>query len=802
MSHLFKILCLLFHLLFFFHFAAQACDWKFRVTDEMGQAVSQAHIRIETLQAEGFTSQQGTLLLPGHQEGHYTLQVIAKHYRRRTLSLHLDCATDTTYTIMLEPERQELETVEVNSQSANQVARASAFSMEAIDMKAQYSRSSDMNSLLNRATGLRLRSDGYLGAPVNINLGGLQGKAVRLFRDGIPLEIFGHGYDPSLISANMLERVEIYKGAMPVALGADALGGGINFVSRRLYHSSLEATYEIGSFGTHQLGLNAGYSNDSSRFFAGISMALNTSKNNYTITAPMLDPVTAQQVPTAVKRFHDATRSFYAEGFAGWRRLSWADELRLTLIGSGLSKAVQNDVQMNKVYGQARGSDIGITPMLHWQKGFLGNRLNIRTTFAYSSFATRFTDTATIRYNWDGRVIAANMPPGEINNGSLQRLQFRFYTARVYAAYQLHALHSLELSSTLTARTRTGSDPYGARTATAGQQDILTIPAHYYKSATGLGLRSLLLQGKIENHIALKYYTMEARGYSSDNFGFTKQGSTATNNPGLTEALSYRVNSHWLLKASYEYATRQPDESELFGDGIMIRDNLSLQPEKSHNINAGAWFRSGNETGDKISAAVNLFYRRVQDLILLQADIPYNRYINYDNARIKGVELELQYNPLPWLSLGGNATYQDIRRVDIREPSLRFLNDSRVNNIPFLFGNLNIAFSFNHLLLRNSRLEVLYYCNYVHRFFLLPVSRQQEPSLFGAIAPGYSNLVIPNDGRTAQVAQDAGLVYHLPQDKISIAFECTNIGNTRLFDNFKVQRPGRAFHLKVKYLLR
>ncbi len=801
MSHLFKILCLLFHLLFFSHLAARACTWKFRVTDELGHAVSQAHIRIKTLQREAFTSEQGRLVLPGTTPGNYTLQVSAKHYQDKIINLDLSCTTDSTYTIMLEPARQEIREIQVHGSSLTTIARSSAFSMEAIDMKANYSRGNDMNTLLNRTTGLRLRSDGYLGAPVNINLGGLQGKAVRLFRDGIPLDIFGHGYDPSLISVNMLERVEIYKGAMPVALGADALGGGINFVSRRLYRPFLEATYETGSFGTHKLGFNAGYSSDSSHFFAGGGLALNTSRNNYTITAPMLDPVTAQQVPTTVQRFHDATRSFYAEAYAGWRRLRWADELRLTLIGSGLYKEVQNDVQMNKVYGQAHGSDIGFTPMLHWQKGFRDNKLNIRSTFVFSSFATRFTDTATVRYNWDGRIIATHMPPGEINNGSLQRLRFRFYTARFYASYQLHTRHTLELSNTFTARTRTGSDPYGARTATADPQDILTIPAHYYKSAGGLGLRSLFLQERLEQHIALKYYTMEARGYSADNFGFTKQGKTAATHPGFTEALSYRISKRWLVKASYEYATRQPDESELFGDGIMIRDNLSLQPEQSHNINAGAWFRSSDETEAKISAAVNLFYRRVKDLILLQADIPYNRYINYDNAKIKGIELDLQYNPLPWLSLGGNATYQDIRRVDIREPSLRFLNDSRVNNIPFLFGNLNLGLSFNHIFMRNSRLEVLYYCNYVHRFFLLPVSRLQEPSLFGIVAPGYSNLMIPNDGRTAQVAQDASLVYHFPQDRISLAVTCTNIGNTRLFDNFKVQRPGRAFHLKLKYLL-
>jgi outer membrane receptor protein involved in Fe transport len=801
MSYLFKVLCLFFYLLLFSFQAATGCTWKFRVNDNRNNPIRHAHISIKELNTESVTTKDGLLTFNKGVTGKYTLCIRAIHFQEQEIKLVLPCDGDSTYNIMMEPELQELKEVTIKSQSATTWAKERAFNMETVQVKELHSRSSDMVALLNRLPGVRLRSDGYLGAAININLGGLQGKAVRMFRDGIPLDIFGHGYDPALISVNMLDRVEVYKGVIPVSLGADALGGGINFVSRKLYRPLLEASYEAGSFQTHKFTLNACYSKDSSRFFAGTSFAFNYSANNYKVIAPLLDPFTAQQLPTSVKRFHDATRSVYAEVFAGWRKLAWADEIRFTLIGSGLYKQVQHDAQMNKVYGQASGTDKGITSMLHWNKKFFDHKLVINVSLVYSYFKTNFTDTATTRYNWDGSLLAYHLPAGEINNGSLQQLNFHFYTARAYAAYALHKNHSLELSSTFTARKRTGTDPYGAKTTTEDPLDILRIPAHYRKSASGLGIHSLLFNERLENNIALKYYYMQANGYSSDNYGFTKKGNTDQCAAGFMEAIRYRFTDNWLGKMSYEYATRQPEEAELFGDGIMIRDNVSLQPEKSHNANAQIQYQNRSTGNGTIAATAAFFYRKVQHLILLQSDIPYNRYINYDNAHIKGVELDIQYSPFPFLSLGANGTYQDIRRVGIMDPNLRFLENSRVNNIPFLFGNLSAACHFDHVLLHNSRLELFYDLNYVHRFFLLPVSKQLEPSLFGAVQTGISNLMVPNDGRTGQTMHNAGLVYHLPLDRISFALECTNISNTLLFDNFKVQRPGRAFHLKLKWQL-
>ena len=71
----------------------------------------------------------------------------------------------------------------------------------------------------------------WLGSSSNVIVNGYQGRAVKLFRDGIPSDYLGDGYNVSLLPVNLLERVGVYKGVLPVRLSAHALGGAINLVS-------------------------------------------------------------------------------------------------------------------------------------------------------------------------------------------------------------------------------------------------------------------------------------------------------------------------------------------------------------------------------------------------------------------------------------------------------------------------------------------------------------------------------------------------------------------------------------------
>ncbi|MDA4805310.1 TonB-dependent receptor plug domain-containing protein, partial [Enterobacter hormaechei] len=76
----------------------------------------------------------------------------------------------------------------------------------------------DLNQVLNRTTGIKVRQQGGVGSDYNFSINGMSGKAVKFFIDGVPLEMLGKGVDLSTLPVNMADRVEIYKGVVPVHL--------------------------------------------------------------------------------------------------------------------------------------------------------------------------------------------------------------------------------------------------------------------------------------------------------------------------------------------------------------------------------------------------------------------------------------------------------------------------------------------------------------------------------------------------------------------------------------------------------
>jgi outer membrane receptor protein involved in Fe transport len=688
----------------------------------------------------------------------------------------------------------QLDEVLIRSQTVKEHLEASPLSVQVINMQQQYDRGGDVSDVLNRSTGVQLRTDGGLGSSVQVNLGGLQGKAIRIFKDGLPVELFGHGFGLGTIPTNMLERVEIFKGAMPVYLASDALGGGINLVTRKPRTNLGEVSYEIASFNTHRVTTNLFLVNHHDpSLYAGLSGSFNYSDNNYKIHVPLFDPVTNKEQINTLKRFHDATRAHYIEAYAGVRDKKWADDLRLTLIQSNFFKEIQHDAQMRRPFGDVFSKEQNYAALTTYQKALAEGRLKLNAVATYSHFDARFIDTARTVYNWDGTVYGYKPTVGEITtSGNDQTLDYDLISARINAAYSLSDNHFLELSSLTYYQRRTGSDPLGGITPVE-EIDVLTVPAVYRKNIAAVSWRANWWNETVESITAVKYFRYSAEGYTTDKFNFAWKASTHHESLGYLAGLKWSKN-RYLAKMSYEYANRLPDEYEVFGDARLIEENLDLKPERSHNINLNMQYDAARDNS-KFMAGAGLFYRRVKDIIFLQPDIPFNRYINFEEAAIKGVELETSYAPIRRIESGFNVTYQDVRRINVPLQD-RYLEDSRVANLPFFFGNFWLN---TDVVKRKNTLSVRWNTHYMHRFFLQAIQKELEPPLFGEVTKVETDMLIPGDGRTAQVSHDAGLYYHFTAPRVSLSAECRNLSNTDLYDNFNVQRPGRSFHLKIVY---
>jgi hypothetical protein len=191
---------------------------------------------------------------------------------------------------------------------------------------------------------------------------------------------------------------------------------------------------------------------------------------------------------------------------------------------------------------------------------------------------------------------------------------------------------------------------------------------------------------------------------------------------------------------------------------------------------------------------VNLFYRNLDDLIILQPDIPFSQHVNFNGTIVKGVELSAVFTPFTPFQIGANVTLQDLRRTDIVLSSDLYLEGSRIPNVPYFFCNADLHYTFENLFIEDGSCQLYYYFNYIHQFYLNSIPVSQEPKTLLGDADIDTDLIIPS-----QITHTIGITYVFPLRTWVASFEIENLTDAQTFDNFKIEKPGRAFHLKVAY---
>ena len=107
-------------------------------------------------------------------------------------------------------------------------------------------------------------------------------------------------------------------------------------------------------------------------------------------------------------------------------------------------------------------------------------------------------------------------------------------------------------------------------------------------------------------------------------------------------------------------------------------------------------------------------------------------------------------------------------------------------NTPFLFVNGALNYDLADVFRANDRISVFWNTRYVHEYFLAWESISRIASIY-------------NDKVPSQTTHSAGVTYRTNIKKLQQAFtiDIQNLTNAKVFDFFGVQRPGRAFYLKL-----
>ena len=774
-----------FRLLFFFRIMmltsasyAQLSTLRGTVYSHDGEIIPGAHLSLND-SIVVVSNAKGKYNVSQLKAGDYTLVASFIGFKETRRSVHITDGSTLTLDLILQELSTELTEVVITSKSEALELKESVASVAILKTKNLYTQNNSTSDVIKQISGVNVRQTGGFGSSADVYINGMSGKQVKFFLDGIPLSYFGSGMGLNVLPVNLMKQIEVYKGVVPVDLGADALGGAINIVSRKEYVNYLDASYSFGSFNTHKVNFNGQYVNPKNHLITGINAFYNHSDNDFKVDIEVPDQF-GNPIPATVRRFHDQFSNYLINAYAGVYDKTYADRLIFSARYSGLNDDIQHNAVMAQPYGEARFNESTLGFSVSYEKEEIAPNTSLKWYGGLNMTKGNFIDTTLNAYTWNGEVFDRRTDGGEISTSrNLLTLQSENAVSRFNLQHNPWDKGIFTLNVFSSWFTRDGEDPIA--TEFYGE-DYYTNPTTLVKNATGLAYEHSFSNAFI-SYTGVKHFYMKADGYAIQNLIFQPNQQTVSNF-GVSQSFRYQFSENLLTKASYEYASRLPDEIELFGDFTLVRPNPFLNPEQSHNANLGFQFNS-----PKITAELNTFYRLTDNIIWLRTSQFFAQYQNLLKAVVRGLDAEVQYRPIEYLKLKANLTYQDIRNRSPRNVTGSVDDryyDARLPNIPYLFGNAEIRYQKKDFLGSKNRFSTWWSASYVHDFYL-----------FWAV-DGNKDLknTIPS-----QFIQNIGISYALPAEFLSVSLECNNLFNEKAFDNFSVQRPGRAFYITLRTYL-
>lgn len=668
--------------------------------------------------------------------------------------------------------------VTVRGTSVAQRQRSSALAVEVVDLAKDKKGSDDLGEVLARSTSLRVQREGGLGSAGRYSLNGLAGDRVRFFIDGVPLEYSSYQMGVGNVPVNLIDRVEVYQGVVPVRFGADALAGAVNLVTdENVRASKASASYQFGSFGTHRAALSGRKYFEESRSFVRVSAFFDTARNDYPIAVDVFDE-RGKLSPATVRRFHDAYRGAGVTLGAGLVDRPWADRLVLQAYAADYQRDVQHNVGMTVPYGEVEYGRSALGASANYAKSWAEiGRLD--AVFGYSLRRTTFLDVSHCRYDWYGRCFTVRPLAGELDSIPTDRvLNDHSLFARTQLTLRPTEGHTLRFAMAPTYASRSGYD----RQIASDSYDGLRAERRLFGGV--LGGEYEVDAGFLGSIVFAKLYQQHASSEEKAPNGLPRRQETNNLLFGAGDNLRFTLAPRVYLKASYEYAARLPSLDERFGDGGLILDNPELEPERSQNYNIGAYVDDASTAIGRLRAKLSGALRRVNDLVVLLNTGTYYKYDNVLSARVLGVDSGLGWStPKDLFGVDLYFSYQDMRNASTTGPGALFEGD-RIPNVPNLQAGGAAYLRLRALLAKADLLEFDWNVRHVGTYLLG----------WESAARNAQRLEVPS-----QTTHSLLLAYASPAGHSTLggSFEVQNLSNEKVYDFYGVQRPGRSFYFKM-----
>ncbi len=775
-----------------------------RVKFADGTPADMATVIVKGTRLHTYTDEKGYFTISGISPSGKTMTVEVRAFNSQPVTMDVDFSKGHQKIIVTLKNNAQisLKEVVVSGKNESNLLREKGFAVNVIDTKEHALRNVQTNELLDRSAGVRIRQDGGLGSHIHYNINGMTGNAVKIFIDGVPASNFGNSFSLNSIPPSLIERIEVYKGVVPGHISEDALGGAINVILKKQNKTSVSASYSIGSFNTHQMNVTASHRTKTG-LFADVSAFYNYSDNSYKVWGDQImfvDYLGRVTRGHTAKRFNDAFRSVGTKIEAGWAGVKWADRFAVGTILSDDYKEIQQGVTMQRVFGDRHTRRRATVATLNYRKnGLFIPALSLKVDASYSHQRSQAIDSVGIMYDWQGAIKrpdgsfmtytggaeAGNRKTAEVNTN-------KSWAVRANVGYRIGENNSVFINHLFNNFDRGVSDSFLPKALQALQNT-----RDLRKNITTITFENLSFANRLRTNLFYKRYWQKVT--SNEPYQVTaapvpqydtKVISKTETYDGLGGTLSFALTNRWHLMASAEKAIRFPNENEIFGNVANLVNPSNVHAEESFNANVGVNVANLSIGKHHIKGNVSLFYRDTKGMIR-QAETPGNTgttyYENLENVLTKGIDAEVSYTYAKKLNVTINVSKFDVLfNTEYNQKGERYLYyKQQIRNEPSFKLNTGLTYYIDHLIVRNSKASINYHIHYVNRF------------LRNWSNVGSTNLeVIPT-----QFANDMGLVFTLPNRKITIGVDAKNIFNRQIFDNFGLQKPGRAFYGKITYTI-
>jgi hypothetical protein len=792
---------------------AQSGNLSGKVFGNEHEPIEGATIVIKELNKITVTDEKGLYHFKNIPFGTYTLEVSSIEIDFKKVDIHITgTKNQVNISVKVKAERT-LKEVRVNAKTEKKELETSGFAVSIIETKEASLRNLTTNELLDRSVGVRVRQNGGEGSPIEYNLNGMSGSTIGIFLDGIETSTYGSSFNLNNIPPAMIERIEVYKGVLPSHLSGNYVGGAINVIMKKdASANNITASVSYGSFNTSRADISGLYRNQKNGFTARASGFYSHSDNDYEMWGKFSKytlPGLKLSRYYRTKRPNDKFETIGGRFEFGFTDVKWADQFFVGYNISDSYKEIPHGITMTTPYfGRFNEYTANVFSLNYIKRNLFIDGLTLNVNAVHSKRSTYLQDTVSREYNWDhtplilnesGAPVYIGYIPGRGQQGDavMSNIDRTITNVRSNIAYTIFSGHRLSLNHKFEKSNRDDQNLLVPERSKWITQNELTT------NIWAMNYESELLNGKLRTNIFGKYAiyqtdqtvpVSETNGIMSYNYN-----STQRDNKGFGGTLSYEPIHNGFLIFSAEKSFIMPTDRHIYGEPENnLLSNPDIIPELAVNYNLGFRYSFMKLKKHNLSLYGNAFWRNGYDKIILQTktdeviegrenqveDIQVTQFVNLSKTQSVGFEAEVNYIYNNRLNAMLNfSKFNSLFKLETDEQgNPHSLYNRQVPNEPFFTLNANVQYRFNNVFQKKSILNVYYNGGYV--------------------AP-FSTIWIKSEWFTTptQFANDLGASYRFPNGKLVASLDCKNILNAEVYDNFGVQKPGRAFFIKLNYTI-